>query len=124
MLPYFRSAGCHNYSRYAAFYVHHMKGLDPVMTKKLQYVAFGRYIPGIYNSTCTDMFIESTYFRLGHEPNGALGVVTHPDGALMNIVTGQIAHRGVSADNAVSHGHWAMENFKGEWPDSFYYHLS
>ena len=25
MLPYFRSAGCHNYARYAAFYVHHMK---------------------------------------------------------------------------------------------------
>ena len=49
MLPYFRSAGCHNYARYAAFYVHHMKGLDPVMMKKLQYGAFVRHIPGIYN---------------------------------------------------------------------------
>ena len=26
MLPYFRSAGCYNYARYAAFYSHHMKG--------------------------------------------------------------------------------------------------
>ena len=35
MLPYFRSTGCRNYARYAAFYVHHTKGLDPVMLKKL-----------------------------------------------------------------------------------------
>ena len=37
MLHYFRSAGCHNYARMAAFYVHHMEGLDPVMLKKRQY---------------------------------------------------------------------------------------
>ena len=35
----------------------------------------------------------------------------------MNIVTGQIAHPDVNADNAVSFGHRAMENFKGGWPD-------
>ena len=60
MPPYFRSAGCHNYARYAIFYVHHMKGLDPVMMKKLQYGAFVRHIPGIYNSTWKDMFIETS----------------------------------------------------------------
>ena len=38
----------------------------------------------------------------------------------MNIVTGQIAHPDAKADNAVSLGHRAMENFKGGWPDSFY----
>ena len=76
MLPYFRSAGCHNYARYAVLYVHHMKGLDPVTMKKLQYGAFLRHIPGIYNSTWTDMFIETTYMRLGHGPSGAIGVAT------------------------------------------------
>ena len=48
MLPYFHSAGCHNYTRFAAFYVHHMIGLDPVMMKKLQYRVV-RHIPGVYN---------------------------------------------------------------------------
>ena len=51
MLPYFRSVGCHNYVRYAAFYVHYTKGLDPVLMKELQYGAFVRHIPCIYNST-------------------------------------------------------------------------
>ena len=39
----------------------------------------------------------------------------------MNIVTRQIAHPDVNADNAaISLGHRAMENVKGGWPDSFY----
>ena len=44
---------------------------------------------------------------------------THPDGALMNIVTGQIAHPDVNADDAVSLGQRAMSNLAG-WPGSFY----
>ena len=76
MLPYFRSAGCHNYARYGAFYVHHMKSLHPEMMKKLQDGACVRHIPGINNSTWTDMFIETTYMRLGHGPAGAVGVAT------------------------------------------------
>ena len=38
----------------------------------------------------------------------------------MKIVTGQIAHPDVNADNTVNLGHRAMENFKCGWPDSFY----
>ena len=38
-----------------------------------------------------------------------LEYASHPDGALMNIVTGQIAHPDVIADNAVSLGHRAMK---------------
>ena len=49
MRPYFRSAGCHNYARYGAFYVHQMKGLNPEMMKKPQQGAFVRHIRGIYN---------------------------------------------------------------------------
>ena len=36
-----------------------------------------------------------------------LEYASHPDGALMNIVTGQIAHPDVNANNAVSLGHRA-----------------
>ena len=51
---------------------------------------------------------------------GPLEYDSHTDGALMNIVTGQIVHSDVNADTSVSLGHRAMENFKGGWPDSFY----
>ena len=34
MPPYFHAAGCHNYARYCQLYVHHMKGLNPVLMKK------------------------------------------------------------------------------------------
>ena len=44
--------------------------------KKLQYGAFVRHIPGIYNLTWTDNFIETTYLRLGHGPTEAIGVAT------------------------------------------------
>ena len=60
MLPYFRSAGCHNYARYAAFFDHHMKGLSPDVVKKLQNGAFVRHVRGIYNSIWTDILIGTT----------------------------------------------------------------
>ena len=41
-----------------------------------------------------------------------LEYASQPDGALMNIVTGQNAHPDVNADNAVNLGHRARENFK------------
>ena len=48
---------------------------------------------------------------------------SHPDGALTNIVTGQIAHPDGNADDAVSLGQRAMSNFLAGWPRSFYYPL-
>jgi hypothetical protein len=46
--------------------------------------------------------------------------VSHPDDALMNIITGQIAHSGVNADDAISIGQRAMKDFRGGRPGSFY----
>ena len=46
------------------------------MMKKLQHAAFVRHIPGIYDATWTDIFIETTYMRFGHGPDGAVGVAT------------------------------------------------
>ena len=190
MLPYFRAAGCHNYARYGALYVHQMKCLSPDIMQKLQHGAFVRHIPGIYNSTWTDMLIETTYMRMGHGPAGAIGVATdynqmmkwalsfalcgelsqsvtamtnnrqnvvhthhkeetesrtkadradrqslrdtlevcihplddisHPNGALINVVTGQLASPEVNADKAVGIGLKAMNDFKNGWPESFY----
>ena len=45
---------------------------------------------------------------------------SHPDGALMNIITGPIAHPDVNAGDAVSLGQRAMSNFKAGRPGSFY----
>ena len=45
---------------------------------------------------------------------------SQPDGALMNIVTGQIAHPDVNADDAVSLGQRVMSNVMANWPGSFY----
>ncbi len=171
-----------------------MTGLDTDLMKKLQNGAFVRHIPGIYNSTWTDMFIETTYMWLGHGPAGVIGLATnwkqmvtwalsfatcgelsrdtramsnerqeavhthhkeetrasietyqedrlsicrtltmcidplddasHPDGALMNIVTGEVAHPDVTADDALSIGQSQMAVFKSGWPVSFYDKLS
>ena len=146
--------------------------------KKLQHGEFVRHIPGIYNATGTDMFIEKTYTWLRHGPAGAVVVATdyqqmvkwalsfafsgevsqnvramnnathntlhthhkeeakgrikadqkdrlglrntldvcinpfeneyHPDGALINNMTGQIAHPDVNADNALALEQLAM----------------
>ena len=46
------------------------------MMKKRKHGAFVRNIPGIYNSTWTDMFIEKTYMRMWHGHTGAIGVAT------------------------------------------------
>ena len=46
--------------------------------------------------------------------------VSHPDGALINIVTGQIAHPDVNVDDAVSIGKQAIREFGDGWVESFY----
>ena len=46
--------------------------------------------------------------------------VSHPDGALINIVTGQIAHPDVNVDDVVSIGKQAMREFRDGWVESFY----
>ena len=43
-----------------------------------------------------------------------------PDVALMNIMTGQLAHPDVNADKALALGQHAMKDFKSSWPGTFY----
>ena len=49
-----------------------------------------------------------------------LGEESHPDGALMNTVTGQIAHHVANADKAISPRQKAMTDFCNGWRSSFY----
>ena len=63
--------------------------LNHVLMKKLKDGAFVRHIPGIYNATWTDMFIESTYMRLGYGPGRVEPMVTW---ALSFAICGEFTH--------------------------------
>ena len=45
---------------------------------------------------------------------------SHPDGTLMNIVTGELAHPDVNVDDAVNIGLQVLSEYKKCWPESFY----
>jgi hypothetical protein len=45
---------------------------------------------------------------------------SHPDGALMNVVTGAIAPANVNIDVAVTVGKEQLETFESSWPEGFY----
>ena len=45
---------------------------------------------------------------------------THPDGALLNVVTGSVAPQVVNIDIAVKLGQEQMEVFESSWPEGFY----
>ena len=49
---------------------------------------------------------------------------SHPDGALINITTGQIVHPDMNANNALVLGQQAITDFKSCWPGTFYEPLS
>ena len=52
-----------------------MKDFNPAM--KLHNRAFVYHNAGVFNSNYTDMSIETTYIRLWHGSDGALGVTTY-----------------------------------------------
>ena len=45
---------------------------------------------------------------------------SHPEGALMNIVTGAIAPSNINIDMAVTLGKKQLETFANSWPEGFY----
>ena len=77
-----------------------MKGLNPEMTKKLQHGAFVRHIPGIYTATWKDMFIGTTYMRLGHRPAGAVGVSTDYQQMVKWALSGEVSQNVRAMSNA------------------------
>ena len=45
---------------------------------------------------------------------------SHPDGALLNVVTGAVAAQDVNIDRAVTLGQKQMEALESSWPEGFY----
>ena len=100
-----------------------------------------RHNPGIWNAIWSDMFIESTFMRYGHESGGLtwltlkLSAVTgriasdasyidpfakdsHPP-AVLNIVTCLHATDKVNVDESLKIGRELMAEFDSGWPTSF-----
>ena len=48
----------------------------------------------------------------------------HPDGSIVNIVSGKIAPESVNVDNAVMIGEAMLEDFEKSWPEGFYSSIS
>ena len=49
---------------------------------------------------------------------------SHPDGQLLNIVTGELADEKVNVHEAVAKGQEVIDNFKNTWPEGFYNTIS
>ena len=49
-----------------------------------------------------------------------MGPDSHPDGALLNVVTGAVAPQDVNIDRAVTLGQEQMEALESSWPEGFY----
>jgi len=79
MMPYFFAAGHHNYARYGLYYLRSMERLPKDI---LQHFLKGdhvmRHKPGVWNGIWSDMFIETTFMRYGHGPNGIIGITLKP----------------------------------------------
>ena len=89
-----------------------------MMMNKLQYGAFVRNIPGIYNSTWTDMFIETTCMRMWHGHTGAIGVAADyhhmAKWALSFALSGEVSQGVRSFSNAEQDSHHTRHKEEAE----------
>jgi len=79
MLPYFFAAGHINYARYGLYYYRSMQNLPAqVQDSFMRGEHVMRHNPGLWNGIWSDMFIESTFMRYGHEDGGIIGITLKP----------------------------------------------
>ena len=79
MLPYFFAAGHHHYARYGLHYLRSMEKLHgDVLERFLKGEHVMRHKKGLWNGIWSDMYIESTFMRYGHGPNGIVGNTLKP----------------------------------------------
>ena len=79
MLPYLFAAGHHHYARYGLYYLRSMEKLHgDVLDKFLKGKHVMRHKKGLWNGIWSDMYIESTFMRYGHGPNGIVGNTLKP----------------------------------------------
>ena len=65
--------------RYGLYYPRSMEGLPvDILAEFPKGNHVMRHNPGIWNRVCSNMFIESTFIRCGHEAGGLVGVTLKP----------------------------------------------
>ncbi len=75
MIPYFFAAGHVHYARYGLLYLRSMQKLhEEVLKRFLKGEHVQRHRQGLWNGIWMDMFIETTFMRYGHGPNGLIGI--------------------------------------------------
>lgn len=80
MMPYFFASAHFNYARYGLHYLRTMERLPPeVLQSFMRGEHTMRHKPGRWNLIWSDMWIETTFMRYGHGPNGIIGITLKPD---------------------------------------------
>jgi len=79
MLPYFFAASHVNYARYGLYYLWSMEKLPKnILAHFMKGEHVMRHKPGVWNAIWSDMYIETTFIRYGHGPNGIIGITLQP----------------------------------------------
>ena len=80
MIPYFFAAGHVHYARYGLCYIRAMEALpEEVLVRFMKGEHVMRHQRGLWNGLWSDMFIETSFMRYGHAPNGIIGITLKPD---------------------------------------------
>ena len=75
MIPYFSAAGHVNYARYGLYYLRTMERLPTeVLTRFLKGEHVMHHKSGFWNEIWSDMYIETTFMRYGHDPGGLISL--------------------------------------------------
>ena len=80
MMPYFFAAAHFNYAKYGLYYLRAMERLPPeVLQSFMRGEHTMRHKAGLWNGIWSDMWIETTFMRYGHGPNGIIGITLKPE---------------------------------------------
>ena len=75
MLPYFFAAGHWHYARYGLYCLRSMEKLDgDILHRFMNREHVMRHRKGLWNGIRSDMYIETTFMRYGHGPDGIVGI--------------------------------------------------
>ena len=80
MLPYYFAAGHIHYARYGQYYLNSVKWLPKeVLSHFIKGEHVMRHNPGFWNGILSDMYIETTFIRYGHDKGGIIGITLKPE---------------------------------------------
>ena len=68
-----------NYARYGLYYLRSMESLgQEELSKFMKCEHVMHHVPGLWNGIWSDMFIETSFTRYGHGPDGIIGITLKP----------------------------------------------